>query len=349
MKRLVAILLSLIILFSFSIPTFAKSTYVKGYYRKDGTYVSGHYRHYGGSSYTSNNSNVNNLDDIDYTRPKISQNSIVRLYKGKEYVGTKSKSNLVFIHGYYREDGVYVRPHWRTNKDNYIENNFSYYGYSTLKPLPFNQYYKNYNFELDCNKGTAGAERYLLYNSLPINSNLNYSQLSYLKTYAKSLRVNTSDTEVSNNCFKFYSSLGLNDIYIETLFNFDKTGDLTSLSYLLFNLLDTVDISTANKYANSLCTYGLILELNSLNLLGERNQAIVNAFASMFYNNLLSPDEIKLQAELDSLQKFTSTVFSQEDLQNLAYSIIEFTKEAESLSDEELSNLYIKYYNSFFM
>ena len=108
MKRLIAILLSLIILFSFSIPAFAKSTYVKGYYRKDGTYVSGHYRHYGGSSYTSNNSNVNNLDDIDYTRPKISQNSIVRLYKGKEYVGTKSKSNLVFIHGYYREDGVYV-------------------------------------------------------------------------------------------------------------------------------------------------------------------------------------------------------------------------------------------------
>lgn len=38
---------------------------------------------------------------------------------------------LVSVRGYYRSDGTYVRPHYRTNPDSSVYNNFSYNGYRT--------------------------------------------------------------------------------------------------------------------------------------------------------------------------------------------------------------------------
>lgn len=42
-----------------------------------------------------------------------------------------SAEALVGVKGYYRKDGTYVRPHYRTNPDSYTYNNFSANGYRT--------------------------------------------------------------------------------------------------------------------------------------------------------------------------------------------------------------------------
>jgi hypothetical protein len=40
--------------------------------------------------------------------------------------GTKSASAYVYVHGYYRwNTGTYVTPHYRTNPDSYLWNNWS--------------------------------------------------------------------------------------------------------------------------------------------------------------------------------------------------------------------------------
>jgi hypothetical protein len=38
---------------------------------------------------------------------------------------------LVSVNGYYRKDGTYVRPHYRTDPDSTTSNNFSTYGIHT--------------------------------------------------------------------------------------------------------------------------------------------------------------------------------------------------------------------------
>jgi len=42
-----------------------------------------------------------------------------------------SADALVSVRGYYRSNGTYVRPHYRTDPDGIAWNNFSYNGYST--------------------------------------------------------------------------------------------------------------------------------------------------------------------------------------------------------------------------
>lgn len=88
------------------------SVSVRGYYRKDGTYVRPHQRSAPDSSTSNNWSTKGN------TNP----------YTGKE--GTKTalpsrSGSDVSVQGYYRSDGTYVAPHMRSAPDGDPSNNWS--------------------------------------------------------------------------------------------------------------------------------------------------------------------------------------------------------------------------------
>ena len=85
MKNIASLFSALIILFSFSNLTFArKGGSVKGYYRKDGTYVNPHYRR--GASSTSKNTKI--------YKPKSSKDHTPYKYSEREYL-TNSKIKVI--------------------------------------------------------------------------------------------------------------------------------------------------------------------------------------------------------------------------------------------------------------
>jgi hypothetical protein len=61
-SRLVSLLVCLVLCFSFAAEAFAKSTSVKGYYRKDGTYVKPHYRSTPNGTTSDNYSHCGNVN-----------------------------------------------------------------------------------------------------------------------------------------------------------------------------------------------------------------------------------------------------------------------------------------------
>lgn len=84
---------------------------VRGYTRKDGTYVRPHYRSSPDGNFYNNWSTVGNVNP----------------YTGKP--GTKTApppkyGAPVYVQGYVRSDGVYVAPHWRTAPDGDLSNNY---------------------------------------------------------------------------------------------------------------------------------------------------------------------------------------------------------------------------------
>ena len=90
---------------------------VRGYTRKNGTYVAPHVRSSPNSTRTDNYSYPGN------TNP----------YTGKIATGDasntiKQKSSDVWVNGYYRKDGTYVSGYWRSAPDGDPTNNFSYPG-----------------------------------------------------------------------------------------------------------------------------------------------------------------------------------------------------------------------------
>jgi hypothetical protein len=109
MTRAICLLLLLAFLF-LDFATVSSATYVKGYFRKDGTYVNPYYRNDFGSSYST---------------PK---------YKTYDYGSFSPKSfsspsnnyddDMISVKGYYRSDGTYVRPHYRSAPDDNLWNNF---------------------------------------------------------------------------------------------------------------------------------------------------------------------------------------------------------------------------------
>lgn len=85
---------------------------VRGYYRKDGTYVRPHMRSAPDGNFHNNWSMYGNVNP----------------YTGR--VGTKispptNYGQDVSVRGHYRSDGTYVRPHMRSNPDGRFENNWS--------------------------------------------------------------------------------------------------------------------------------------------------------------------------------------------------------------------------------
>ena len=122
MKKLL-LLISLI--FFLTTPVFAggKSVNVKGYYRKNGTYVAPHTR----SAPSSKSSSYNSIPSYSYTAP----------------------SDSVKVNGYYRKDGTYVRPHYRSKPDNDKSNNYGKPSYQQKKEYENSPALPTYKYDYD--------------------------------------------------------------------------------------------------------------------------------------------------------------------------------------------------------
>lgn len=96
---------------------------VKGYYRKDGTYVKPYVR-------TSPDRNPYN----NYSFPGNYNPNTDKISTGntetylKNYYDKPKSTAQVRVKGYYKKDGTYVRSHTRTKPDGNPYNNYSYPG-----------------------------------------------------------------------------------------------------------------------------------------------------------------------------------------------------------------------------
>ena len=120
-----------------------KRVRVRGYYRKDGTYVRPHYRSapdrspYNNYSYPGNyNPNTGKITTGDpqkylerYYNRSSSRTSSVSFETWLKNLDSGTQAGYdVKIQGYYRKDGTYVKPHTRSAPDGSPYNNYSYPG-----------------------------------------------------------------------------------------------------------------------------------------------------------------------------------------------------------------------------
>jgi len=118
---------------------------VRGYYRKDGTYVRPHYRTApDGNPYNNYSFPGNYNPNTGRITPGDPFKYLDRYYNGSSYryssvdyekflkdLGKRTQvSGDVNVRGYYRKDGSYVTPHIRTSPDGNPYNNYSYSGSS---------------------------------------------------------------------------------------------------------------------------------------------------------------------------------------------------------------------------
>lgn len=217
----------------------AKRTYVDGYTRKDGTRVKGHWRDTGSnsSSSSSSSSNYSNSNYYDNSYPNNNYSTpskgIVNLYKGSTIVGSTSTNDLVFVQGYYRQDGTYVRPHYRTHPNQFLSDNFSYQGVSTLFPLdkPFSKYP---TYVPSSSFDNRAIENYLGYQVM--RETLSNDQVISLQNYAQFL-VNSTQNQGSKDIAlaygkTYYASLGIAPEIGDNLAYFDVTAELTPSVYI---------------------------------------------------------------------------------------------------------------------
>lgn len=278
--------------------TEAKCTYVKGYTKKNGTRVSGYYRGCGTTSspsetkspiptYTNNN--------YDYGSSKI-----INLYKGKNSVGTTDADKLVYVKGYYRKDGTYVRPHFRTHPNNYLTDNFSNLGVSLLPPK---QKYPRFIFNND--KDIALKEKYLLYNLS--DKNLNEKQLTQLKRYTMELKKAESNKQKERTAIsegtKFYKALGYHEELAISNTKFDLYGELTLEDYL-YNVIYSINPVSLEALGdtNIIETYAYILRETRKD---PTKRSIARNFGGKFYKLIgVEQFSIENQLEMDELQTF---------------------------------------------
>ncbi len=336
-KRLICFIFCLCTLLSTYSTIYAKTTYVKPYYRKDGTYVSGHTRTYG-SSYSSIPLQPSYTPYPIYTAPPTqtyapifapvptytplstptpvpvynstanstsvsSSTKTVNLYRGNVLVGFELASKLVYVQGYYRKDGAYVRPHYRTYPDNYISNNFSELGVSSLKPL---DKYPDYTYS-----GVNNVqENYLLYNFINYNMPIASNKYNLVKAYAAELSDNHANTNLG---YGFYVDMGFDDYFATMLNAFDKTGVLTSETYITFIVSDYLkaegkDFNDLGYQIKELIPYyAATLDLYTEDKI---NKDVVVRFGKWFYSFFIQSSEINDQLDVDLLQKFTNVTHS---------------------------------------
>ncbi|MBB4826593.1 hypothetical protein HNO89_003853 [Sporosarcina luteola] len=301
MKKGLLIFLSFILVFPLFFGFFpdnseAKSTYVKGYYRKDGTYVKGHYRNTGGSSSPSKYDYKSTTTKPSLTTTKLTIKNTVNLYKGNNLVGQEPINELVYVKGYYRKDGTFVRPHYKTSPNHFIRDNFSYLGLSTL--LPLEKKYPTYKYNL--NDEIASIEHYL-YTST-INDELSTYQFKNLKDYAVKLNKSNSVNTTELYGWLFYNSLGYDTYFSEALVKFDQTGTLTSELYL-YQILSSMGIKQLTyTQRTNLSAYAQSLSPN------ENINNVIN-LGKIFYDSLgVASEEVESQIELDLLQNFSNNL-----------------------------------------
>jgi len=114
MRRAAALAISFVLLALSATFTLARDTWVRGYVRKDGTYVQGHYRSAPDGNFWNNYSAKGNVNP--YTGKK-----------GYELPPPGYGSD-VWVNGYFRADGTYVPGYWRSAPDGNLWNNFSTWG-----------------------------------------------------------------------------------------------------------------------------------------------------------------------------------------------------------------------------
>lgn len=120
-----SIKLLLIALFSFFFSEFAYSQVkVKGYTRKDGTYVKPHVRSNPDGNPYNNWSYPGNTNPYTGKTATGSSDAYLRNY----YNTSSSSGSDVDVSGYFRSDGTYVQPHKRSAPDGNPTNNWSYPG-----------------------------------------------------------------------------------------------------------------------------------------------------------------------------------------------------------------------------
>lgn len=276
-------LITLPVLFTSVSDAEAERTYVKGYYRDDGTYVKGHYRDTGGGSSSS------------YTGSKkepYKTGNLVNLYKGKYLITTKEANSLVFVQGYYRDNGVYVRPHFRTHANNFLKDNLSYNGLSSL--LPITSKYPSFTYSSE--PTTASVERYLLSVVLPYS--LNQKQVNNLKLYASKLA--QKDASSINYGKSFYNGLGFSSELAQSQADFDEDGLVNLDTYLYMVLIQQGKFNLTDVQRNELETYKGSLK-NAMEDNSKKSSARTNGlffYKSLGMGFLLAYE----QAEMDLLQ-----------------------------------------------
>jgi hypothetical protein len=86
-----------------------KTVYVRGYYRKDGTYVRSHYRSPPSSGSETVESKPSLTPRPEY-KPPVAENGS----RYGEISPATGRPKTVYVRGYYRKDGTYVRGHYRS-------------------------------------------------------------------------------------------------------------------------------------------------------------------------------------------------------------------------------------------
>ncbi|ASA22714.1 hypothetical protein [Paenibacillus donghaensis] len=297
-------------------PNNAQAKYVKGYYRSNGTYVNGYYRSDTNSSYTPSNNYYRSDTNSSYTpsyeqsTQRSTSNYTVNLYKGNSYYKTVPSSNLVYIKGYYRTDGTFVRPHFRTHPNDFLTDNFSYLGLSTLKPL---QSYSN--FQYSDNPKIAVIENYLAYEVY--EKSLSIEQLNDLKNYANLIyNENSGNSNILNtlDCgMKYYSSLGIsNEIGLE-LSKFDINGKLTPSAYLSQILYQNNIYSFGEEDFYFFKAYAFSLAGSKDILYGKYYSDRAKEIGKYLYQRVGLSDPT-LQIEMDLMQNFE---YSGEEFQDI--------------------------------
>lgn len=273
----------------------AKSTYVKSYYKKDGTYVKGHYRNTksGSSSYSSSPS-----PSPSYTESKkelYKTRNIVNLYSGKNLITSREASSFVFVQGYYREDGVYVRPHFRTHANNFLTDNLSYNGLSSL--LPITSKYSLFTYSSETAK--ASVERYL--HSVVLSYSLKQNQLDNLKLYASKLALKEASAIKFGE--SFYKDLGFQSELAQSQTKFDTDGILNLDNYLHLVLVQQGKSKLTDAQRNMLETYDDYLNASE----DYSKRSLSRSTGLSFYQSLgMSYSLAKEQVEMDLLQDETA-------------------------------------------
>ncbi|WDQ32257.1 hypothetical protein PTQ21_28420 [Paenibacillus marchantiae] len=297
------VLLSIPIISLFPDYAEAKCTYVSGYTKKNGTRVSGYYRGCGTvDSNSSYNSYTPTYTEKTETKNYYGLSNTINLYKGQNYAGTTDTENLVYVNGYYRKDGTYVRPHYRTHPNHYINDNFSYLGISSLIP---HTKYPRFTFNSDVN--ISLKENYLLYSLSDYN--LNEKQLNMLKTYTLNLKEAELDRQFEQNVVttgkQLYTSLGLDEITAYNKIRFDLTGDLSFEDYL-YNVAYSFNPTFKKSFGDFpiLETYAYLLKESK----SDSNMLkITKNYGSKFYKFIgADASSIESQIEMDLLQTFES-------------------------------------------
>lgn len=292
----------------------SSAEHVSGYFRKDGTYVHSYYRNRSSSTKSNSLTYDEDFNSYDYffkinsqllqTSKNIQNRKTVNLYKGNKVVGNKNISSLVYVHGYYRKDGTYVRPHYRTHADNYKNNNFSTQGISTLKPL---DKYPSYSYK----SGTQTEESYLLYNSIVYNKELNNDSINTLEKYAAALALQDDNTLSIGK--GYYKSLGLDDWISNIQSEFDVSEQITSQIYVSFILYDY--LQSCSKTFNDMDSKRMEIIPYYCAVLDQYDQGYIdydNAkdFAIWFYSHIISKSDAEEQIEMDLSQHFSKIVKS---------------------------------------